>query len=48
MGRIFGAIRPLGSVYLNNTGGVGGGNLDTSADCGGGYGWAMKLGVAYN
>ena len=41
-------IGPPGSVYLNITGGVGGGNLDTIVDCGGGYGWAIKLGVAYN
>ena len=38
-------IGPPGSVYLSYTGGVGGGNLDTNGGCGGGYSWAIKLGV---
>ena len=37
---------PPGSVYPSSTGGVGGGNLDTNGGFGGGYSWAIKLGVA--
>ena len=36
---------PPGSVYPSSIGGVGGGNLDTNGGFGGGYSWAIKLGV---
>ena len=38
-------IGPPGSVYLSSTGGGGGGNQDTNGGFGGGYSWAIKLGV---